>query len=278
MRYRRVGNSGLKVSEISLGSRLTFGGYVPEETSIQIAQKAYALGINSFDTANVYEQGEAERILGRALSDFPRESYVLSTKVYWPMGNGANDQGLSKKHIVEQCNASLKRLGMDYIDIYYCHRFDEETPVEETLLAMNDLIRQGKILYVGVSEWTAEQIQRASKVVDYYLLDRIIVHQPKYHMFHRKIETKIIPVCKGLGIGQIVYSPLAQGLLTGKYQREVIVPSIRKSLSKLITEENKDIVSHLQIIAWEEGLTLIQFVLAAVLDDNIEIFIKVWNF
>ncbi|WP_028776115.1 aldo/keto reductase family protein [Shimazuella kribbensis] len=268
MKYRRVGLSGLKVSELSLGSWLTFGGYASENDSISTIFKAFDLGINSFDTANVYERGEAERILGKALSELSRESFVLSTKLFWPMGNGANDRGLSRKHIVEQCNRSLKRLGVDYIDIYYCHRFDEDTPVLETLTAMNDLMRQGKVLYLGVSEWTTEQIQQACVLADQYLLDRMIVNQAKYNMFNRNIESEIIPICNKLGIGQMVYSPLAQGVLAGKYMNGKKTPIQRKSLPKMINEKNRRIVAELKIIAEQEGLSLIQLVLAWTLRDT----------
>lgn len=168
MKYRRLGNSGLKVSEISLGSWLTYGNSVDKEQAIRIIDKAYELGINSFDTANVYALGEAEKIVGQALNRYPRESYVLATKAFWPMGDGPNDRGLSRKHIIEQVNQSLKRLNHDYIDIFYCHRYDPETPLEETLRAIDDLIRQGKVLYVGVSEWTAYQIVEGLRVQDSY--------------------------------------------------------------------------------------------------------------
>ncbi len=262
MEYRKVGYSGLKVSEISLGSWLTFGGYVSESDSISTILKAFDLGINSFDTANVYERGNAEQILGKALKEIPRESYVLSTKVFWSMGDGCNDRGLSRKHIIEQCNNSLKRLGVDYIDIYYCHRFDDETPILETLIAMNDLIRQGKVLYLGVSEWTAIQLQQACIIADRYLLDRIIVNQPKYNMFNRRVESDMTTIFHELGIGQIVYSPLAQGVLAGKYLKREKTPAQRKSLPKMINEENNRKVAELKNIAEQEGLSLIQMVLA----------------
>lgn len=200
--------------------------------------------------------------MGKALSAFPRPSYVLSTKVYWAMRDDPNGKGLSRKHIIEECDASLRRLGVDYIDIYYCHRFDDETPLEETLRTMDDLVRRGKVLYIGVSTWTANQIQEAVRIADKYLLDRIIVNQPKYNILNRQIEQEIIPICKELGIGQIVYSPLAQGFLTGKYQDDEIPPPKRTSLPNLITGKNKEIVSELQILAWEENLSLIQLVLA----------------
>ncbi|HJV31665.1 MAG TPA: aldo/keto reductase, partial [Bacillales bacterium] len=175
MEYRRLGRTGLKVSEISLGSWLTYGGYVEEKNATASIEKAYDLGINFFDTANVYMRGEAELVVGKALKQYVRDSYVLATKVFWPMGDGPNDKGLSRKHVIEQCHASLKRLGTDYVDIYYCHRFDRDTPLDETLRALDDLVRQGKVLYVGVSEWTAEQITEAVHLADKKLLDRIVV-------------------------------------------------------------------------------------------------------
>lgn len=165
----------------------------------------------------MYEKGAAEKLLGETLRGFPRESYVLATKVYGVMGDGPNDRGLSRKHITEQCHASLKRLGAEYVDIMYCHRYDPETPIEETLRTLDDLVRQGKVLYVGVSEWTAAQMTEALAVADRYLLDRIVVNQPIYNMFERYIEKEVIPLGERKGIGQVVFSPLAQGLLTGKY-------------------------------------------------------------
>lgn len=225
MKYRRLGGSGLKVSEISLGSWLTYGGYVERENAEKSIRTAYDLGINFFDTANVYERGAAEELVGKVLKDYPRESYVLATKVFGQMGDGPNDKGLSRKHIVEQANASLKRLGHDYVDIYYCHRHDPETPLEETLRALDDLVRQGKILYIGVSEWQASQIAEALGVADRYLLDRIVVNQPIYNMFERYIEKEVMPLSERHGIGQVVFSPLAQGLLTGKYNSTSDIPS-----------------------------------------------------
>jgi aryl-alcohol dehydrogenase-like predicted oxidoreductase len=169
IQYRRLGASGLKVSEISLGSWLTYGGYVERERAVSSIRTAYELGVNFFDTANVYARGEAERLVGETLREYPRESYVLATKVYGKMGDGPNDRGLSRKAVVEQAEASLRRLGLDYVDIYYSHRFDEETPLEETLRAFDDLVRQGKAIYVGVSEWTAAQIAEAFSIADKYL-------------------------------------------------------------------------------------------------------------
>ncbi|MEH7117298.1 aldo/keto reductase family protein [Neobacillus vireti] len=271
MQYRRLGNTGLKVSEISLGSWLTYGGYVEEQNAVASIDQAYELGINFFDTANVYIRGEAEKVVGKALSKYPRSSYVLATKVFGNMGDGPNDHGLSRKHIIEQCDASLKRLGMDYIDIYYCHRFHHETPLEETLRALDDLVRQGKVLYLGVSEWTAEQITEAAHIADKKLLDRIVVNQPNYSMLHRYIEKEIIPVSEKHGIGQVVFSPLAQGVLTGKYKKGEMPPAESRAaqkdmnLSHMLTEQNLDKIEQLRKIAVEEDLSLSQLALAWIL-------------
>src|SRR5690554_4333889 len=211
MKYRRLGKTGLKVSEISLGSWLTYGKSVEDNIAERTIHKAYELGINFFDSANVYESGEGEKVMSSALKSYPRESYVITTKAFWPMGDGPNDRGLSRKHVIEQVNASLKRMELDYLDIFYCHRYDPDTPVEETLRAIDDLIRQGKILYAGVSEWSAAQIEEAVAVADSKLLDRIVVNQPRYSLLNRGIEKEIIPVSQKYGIGQVVFSPLQQG-------------------------------------------------------------------
>ena len=271
MKYRRLGNTGLKVSEISLGSWLTYGGYVGQENAINTIHHAYDLGINFFDTANVYMRGEAEKVVAKAIKKFPRESYVLATKVFWPMGEGPNDRGLSRKHIIEQANASLKRLQVDYVDLYYCHRYDPETPLEETLRAIDDLVRQGKVLYVGVSEWTAAQITDAVHLADRKLLDRIVVNQPQYSMLHRVIEKEIIPISQKYGIGQVVWSPLAQGVLTGKYKRGAQPPegsratTENNSLSRFLTEENLDKVEKLTNLALELDISTAQLAIAWIL-------------
>ncbi|WP_078547923.1 aldo/keto reductase family protein [Litchfieldia alkalitelluris] len=272
MKYRRIGRSGLKVSEISLGSWLTFGKTVDEETAIKTIHKAYELGVNFFDSANVYEKGEGERILSSALKEFPRESYVITTKAFGAMGEGPNDKGLSRKHIIEQLNNSLKRMDLEYVDIFYCHRYDSETPVDETLKAIDDLIRQGKTLYAGVSEWSAAQIQEAVSIADKYLLDRIIVNQPQYNMFHRDIEDEIIPLCEKSGIGQVVFSPLAQGVLTGKYKGGKIPEDSRGANTQVNTWVRKiinDIVltklDRLEALALELGITLPELALSWIL-------------
>ncbi|WP_059170368.1 aldo/keto reductase family protein [Bacillus sp. FJAT-27445] len=272
MEYRRLGKTGLKVSEISLGSWLTYGGYVEEQNAEASIDRAYELGVNFFDTANVYIRGEAEKVVGKALSKYPRESYVLATKVFGKMGEGPNDKGLSRKHIIEQANASLKRLGTDYVDLYYCHRYDPETPLEETLRALDDLVRQGKVLYIGVSEWTAEQITEAVHLADRKLLDRIVVNQPKYSMLQRYIEDEVLPVSQKHGIGQVVFSPLAQGVLTGKYQKGQEIPAGSRAsvegyanLFGLLTDENLDKVEKLKGVAAELDLGLSQLALAWIL-------------
>lgn len=270
MKYRRLGRTGLKVSEISLGSWLTYGGYVERENAVNAIKTAYDLGINFFDTANVYEKGAAEELVGETLKAYPRESYVLATKAFWPMGDGPNDRGLSRKHIMEQAHASLKRLGHDYVDIFYCHRHDPETPLDETLRAIDDLVRQGKVLYVGVSEWQASQLAEALTVADRYLLDRIVVNQPIYNMFERYIEKEIIPLSERSGIGQVVFSPLAQGLLTGKYTSASDIPEGSRAaklewMRKGITEEKIAKVRELEKIAAELEVSVGNLALAWIL-------------
>ncbi len=264
MQYRRLGSSGLKVSAISLGSWLTYGKSVEDNVA--------ELGINFFDSANVYERGEGERVMAKALRSYPRESYVITTKAFWPMGDGPNDRGLSRKHVFEQLHQSLKRMQLDYVDIFYCHRYDPETPVEETLRVIDDLITQGKILYAGVSEWTAAQIEEAVAVADRYLLDRIVVNQPQYNLLNRRIEHEIIPVSKKYGIGQVVFSPLAQGVLTGKYKGGRIPPGSRAAneeinvfVQRFLNPEMLARVDALEKIATELGISLAELALAWVL-------------
>lgn len=274
MQYRKLGRTGLKVSEVSLGSWLTYGKSVDNATAEQTIHRAYELGINFFDTANAYARGEAEIVVGKALAEFPRESYVLATKVFWPMGEGPNDRGLSRKHVFEQAHASLKRLHVDYLDIYYCHRYDPETPVDETLRTIDDLVRQGKVLYVGVSEWTAAQIQEALGVADRYLLDRIVVNQPVYNMLNRYIEKDVIPVSEANGIAQVVFSPLAQGVLTGKYRIGQSAPegsrgqdpSMIGMMKTYLSDDQLAKVEKLSVLAEEEaGISLPHMSLAWIL-------------
>jgi voltage-dependent potassium channel beta subunit len=225
MEYRRLGEAGVRVSAVGLGSWLTFGGTVEERTARDCIRRAYELGVNFFDTANVYGRGQAERVMGGALADFPRDSFVLATKVYFPMGDGPNDEGLSRKHVFEQCHASLERLGVEYVDLYQCHRYDDETPLEETCGIMNDLVRQGKVLYWGVSEWTADQIRRAVELCRAQGWSSPTSDQPEYNALQRRIEEDVLPTTRELGLGNVVWSPLAQGVLTGKYESVSDVPA-----------------------------------------------------
>ena len=236
MQYRRLGRAGVRISTIALGSWLTYGRSVAEEAAIQCIHKAYELGINFFDTANAYNGGATEEVVGHALKDFSRDSFVLATKVYFPMGNGPNDRGLSRKHIIEQCHASLRRLGTDYIDLYQCHRYDTEVPLEEVLRALDDLVSQGKVLYVGVSEWSATQIADAVYTARELNLDRIASNQPIYNMLQRYIERDVLPLCEREGIGQIVFSPLSQESLQASTspvssQRRVRVRLIQRQMT-----------------------------------------------
>ncbi len=218
MEYRHLGRSGLVVSALAYGNWITHGGQIDEDTARACVNEALELGITTFDTADVYSQGRAEEVLGRALRGQRRESLEISTKVYWPTGSGPNDRGLARKHIMESVHASLRRLQTDYVDLYHAHRFDFEAPLEETLRAFDDLVRQGKVLYVGVSEWTAEQIESALQIADDMGFDRLVSNQPQYSLLWRVIEAEVVPLCEREGIGQIVFSPLAQGVLTGKYR------------------------------------------------------------
>lgn len=217
MEYRHLGRSGLRVSEVSLGSWLTLGSSVDVRGTREIVHAAYDLGVNLFDTADVYANGRAEETLREALQGIPRPYVVIATKCFFPMSNRPNDRGLSRKHIVESVEASLRRLGTDYLDLHQCHRPDPETPVEETVRAYEDLIRAGKLLYWGVSEWRAAQVVDACRAADLHHAYRPISSQPEYSLLQRKIEPELVPVCAREGLGQIVWSPLAQGVLTGKY-------------------------------------------------------------
>jgi voltage-dependent potassium channel beta subunit len=272
MRYRKLGTWGLKISEIGLGSWLTYGGYVEEEKAIACIHRAFELGINFFDTANVYRRGAAEEVTGRALKDFRRDDYVLATKVYFPMGEGPNDRGLSRKHIMEQCHASLRRLGVDYVDLYQCHRPDPNTPLEETLRALDDLVSQGKVLYVGVSMWSAELLDETRRLQVKLNLDPIVSNQPEYSMLTRDIEKDVLPVSKQLGIGQVVYSPIAQGVLAGKYKPGERPPEGTRAATKdadfmerFMRDDLLEAVQHLRPIADELGITMAQLAVAWVL-------------
>ncbi|HEY3021537.1 MAG TPA: aldo/keto reductase family protein [Solirubrobacteraceae bacterium] len=275
MHYRRLGAAGVNVSEISLGSWLTYGGHVEDRAAEACIHRAYELGVNLFDTADVYRRGDAERVVGRALMRYPRSSYVLATKVYFSTGDGPNDRGLSRKHVIEACHASLERLGTDYIDLYQCHRFDPDAPLEETLRALDDLISAGKVLYVGVSEWSADQLDEARALGDRLLLDPIVSNQPQYSLLWRRIEDDVIPVSERLGIGQVVWSPLAQGVLTGKYRpgeptpRDTRAghpdPQTSQFVRLFMREDILEAVQRLGPIADDLGLTVAQLAIAWVL-------------
>lgn len=273
MKYRRLGNSGLKVSEIALGSWLTYGESVDQQNAIDIIHHAYNLGINFFDTANAYNAGEAEKVVGQALKEYDRSSYVLATKLFFPMGEGPNQRGLSRKAVIEQCDASLKRLGVDYIDLYQCHRFDEDTPTEETLRALDDLVAQGKILYYGVSEWSAVQIKDAMKITDKRNLRPMISNQPIYNMLVRYIEKEVLPTSVEEGIGQVVFSPLAQGILTGKYKPGQTVPQdsraandkINRWINSYLRDDVLECIARLENVAASQGLKLSQLAIAWIL-------------
>ena len=278
MQYRRLGGTGLLVSEISLGSWLTYGNAVENETAIQTMDRAYELGVNFFDTANVYNHGEAEKVVGEALRRHPRESYVLATKVFFPMSDRPNDSGLSRKHIRESVHASLRRLKLDYVDILYCHRYDRNTPVEETLRAFDDLIREGKVLYGGISEWTAAQIEEAARISDRLLLNHFVVNQPKYNLLHRYIEEEVIPVSRRNGIGQVVFAPMAEGVLTGKYlDRKEARRDSRAANKKMnyfihynLNEQVEGKVRKLKAVADQLGVPMARMALAWILrQDNV---------
>lgn len=279
MEFRHLGRSGLKVSEISYGNWITHASQVEEDAAHACVQAALECGITTFDTADVYAATKAEEVLGRALKGQRREGIELFTKVYWPTGPGANDRGLSRKHIMESCNASLRRLQTDYVDLYQAHRMDIETPLEETLRAFDDLVRQGKVLYVGVSEWSAEQLREAARIADDMGFDRLVSNQPQYSMLYRVIEERVVPASRELGVGQIVWSPVAQGVLTGKYKPGQTAPEGSRATSNegkgfverwIGNEALLTAVQGLAPIAADHGLTMAQLALAWVLqNDNV---------
>ena len=276
MEYRRLGTTGMYVSEISYGNWITHGSQVESEAAIKCVREALSQGITTFDTADVYANTKAEVVLAKALKGVRRESYELFTKVYWPTGPGKNDRGLSRKHIMESCHSSLKRLNTDHIDLYQLHRFDFETPLEESLSALDDLVRQGKVMYVGFSEWTAEQIARGLKVQDQRGYDRFVSSQPQYSALWRVIEAEVVPLSQREGIGQIVWSPMAQGVLTGKYLPGKKAPAgsratDKKSGAAMISRWMKDdvleAVQLLKPIAESVDLSMSQLALAWVLQN-----------
>jgi voltage-dependent potassium channel beta subunit len=268
MKYRKLGQAGIKVSAVSLGTWLTYGGSVDDATAKQCIHTAVEHGVNFIDVADAYAGGDAERVVGEVINDYRRGDIVLSSKLYWPMSDNINDRGLSRKHIMESVERSLRRLDTDYLDIYFCHRFDSETPIEETVRAMDDLVHQGKVLYWGTSVWEAQQIDSAIETAYRFNAYAPQVEQPRYNMFDRHIESEIIPTCAGHGIGITVFSPLAQGLLTGKYNDGVPEGSRAedsRGLANELTEENLDKVRILTGIADDLGITMPQLALAWIL-------------
>ena len=278
MEYRHLGRSGLKVSEITFGNWVTHGSQVDDATAHATIHAALDAGITTFDTADVYAGTKAESVLGKALAGQRREGLEIFTKVYWPTGEGVNDRGLSRKHILESINGSLRRLGTDYVDLYQAHRYDHETPLEETMRAFDDVVRSGKALYIGVSEWDADQIRRAVEIADQMGFDRLVSNQPQYSMLWRVIEAEVVPTSRELGLGQIVWSPIAQGVLTGKYLpgepppagSRATDPTSGHFTERLRTDEILTRVQKLRPLAEQAGLSMAQLAVAWVLqNDNV---------
>lgn len=271
MRYRRVGPHGIKVSELTLGTWLTFSGGVADDVARACIHKAFELGINSFDTANLYGHGMAERVLAKCLTGLRRDSVVLTTKVYFPMGDGPNDRGLSRKHIFEQCHASLKRLKTDYVDFYLCHRPDRDVPIEETLRALDDLVVQGKVLYYGVSQWPRPLLKDSAQHVSHLHAHPLAVNQVKYNLLQPESEKQVFETCEQSGIGITTYSPLAQGVLTGKYLKSIppvsraASPRMNSFFGDLLSPYNVHKVSKLMNIANLAGMSLTRLALQWVL-------------
>jgi voltage-dependent potassium channel beta subunit len=273
MPYRRVGKSGLKVSALSLGGWTTFGGSVTDDDVTEaIIRRAFAAGVNFFDIADIYAKGEAERRMGAVLRQLPRHELVISSKVFWPMSDDVNDRGLSRKHIIESVDKSLQRVGVDYFDLYFCHRFDDETPVEETARAMDDLVRQGKILHWGTSEWTGAQLRDVHSLAARRGWDAPIVEQPQYSLLARhKFEDDVLPAAKALGMGLVVWSPLASGILTGKYDDGVPEGTRLARMDWLregLTDEKRERVKAFKAIADEVGTTRTRLAIAWALAKN----------
>ncbi|PFG18405.1 aryl-alcohol dehydrogenase-like predicted oxidoreductase [Propionicimonas paludicola] len=277
MKHRYLGNSGLKVSEICYGNWITHGSQVENETATKCVHAALEAGITSFDTADVYANTVAESVLGAALAGQRRESLEIFTKVYWPTGPmGPNDCGLSRKHIMESINGSLRRLGTDYVDLYQAHRWDYETPLEETMQAFADVVRAGKALYIGVSEWSADQI-RAGHAMAKELGFQLVSNQPQYSMLWRVIEEQVVPTSEGLGVSQVCWSPVAQGVLTGKYLPGQPVPDGSRAtdangganfIKRLMETPTLEAVQRLRPIADELGITMAQLAVAWVLQNQ----------
>ncbi|NNN21029.1 MAG: aldo/keto reductase family protein [Acidimicrobiales bacterium] len=273
MQHRHLGSSGLKVSALTYGNWITHGSQVDDDAALACVHAALDLGITTFDTADVYAGTEAEKVLGKALSGQRREGLEIATKVFWPTGPGVNDRGLSRKHIMESIEGSLRRLQVDYVDLYQAHRFDHETPVEETVAAFDDLIRQGKVLYVGVSEWRREEIKAYLDIADASHRSRLVSNQPQYSILWRVIESEVVPFCLDQGIGQIVWSPLAQGVLTGKYHlgepppagSRATDPTGSNFLQGYLRDKVLEAIDRLRPVAKEAGLSMAVMSLAWVL-------------
>lgn len=275
MKHRHLGQSGLLVSEISYGNWITHGSQVEKDAAIACVRAAIEEGITSFDTADVYAATKAEEVLGEALAGQRRAGLEIFTKVYWPTGPGRNDRGLSRKHIIESIHGSLRRLRTEYVDMYQAHRYDVETPLEETMLAFADIVRQGKVLYIGVSEWTAEQIERAAKMAK-ELKVPFVSNQPQYSMLWRVIEAEVVPMSEKVGIGQVVWSPIGQGVLTGKYLPGQPPPKGSRAtdesgsqfISRFMNDDVLTRVQKLKPIAQQAGLTMAQLAIAWVLQNR----------
>jgi len=269
MNYRRLGKAGIRLSEIGLGSWLTYGGGVSDQTARACLRRAFELGINFFDTADVYNRGGAEECLGRELREYRRRDLVLATKCYFPMSDNVNDRGLSRKHVFESLHDSLRRLRTDYVDLYQCHRFDPDVEMEEIVRAMDDLIRQGKVLYWGVSEWPAAQLRRAHEVAAALNAVPPVSEQPEYSLAARRVETNgVQQACLDLGMGMLLWSPLRQGILTGKYSGGKVPTDSRAAdphMSIFLPKIDREItarVDKLRPIAARRGLTLAQLAIA----------------
>lgn len=273
MEYRHLGKQGLRVSALALGSWMTnLHGQEKQDLAAQSIKLAYENGINFFDCADAYSGGAAERFLGESLKQIPRKELVISSKVYFPTGEGANDRGLSRKHIMESIDTSLKNMQTDYLDLYFCHRFDPETPLEETLTALSNLVDAGKVLYYGVSEWTPVQILEAQLIIQRNGLHPMSVVQPQYNIFDRYIENELMDVCGRLGLGIVPFSPLSQGLLTGKYRLGQPIPAgsratYQDQIQAMLTEDNLKKVEELVKMADELNTDLATFSLAWALRD-----------
>ena len=277
MEYRHLGSSGLKISEITYGNWLTHGSQIENEQAKACVRAALDAGISTFDTADVYANTQAETVLGEALSGERRDSLEVFTKVYWPVGpGGKNDVGLSRKHILRSIDGSLERLRTDYVDLYQAHRYDYATPLEETMQAFADVVRAGKALYVGVSEWTADQI-RAGHALAVDLGVQLVSNQPQYSMLWRVIESDVVPTCEELGVSQVVFSPIAQGVLTGKYQPGAQPPEGSRArdekggadmVKRYLRDDVLEAVQRLKPVADDAGLSLAQLAVAWVLQNQ----------